>query len=90
MAKKYSEEFRAYAVQKVREGETAACVAREVGASVYAVRDWVRKADEAVSETPLTPAEHAEIRRLRRQVRDLEEQRDILKKATAFFAKERT
>jgi transposase-like protein len=45
MAKRYSDSFKANVVQKVRDGKTAAAVAREVGASVFSVRDWVRLAD---------------------------------------------
>lgn len=90
MAKKYSESFKANVVQKVREGKRAAAVAREVGASVFSVRQWVRLADEAVSERPMTPAEHAEIKRLRRELSEVKEERDILKKATAYFAKGQT
>ena len=90
MTKKYSETFKANVVEKVREGKSASEAAREAGASVYAVRAWVRQADESASTRPMTPQEHAEIKRLRRELSELKEERDILKKATAYFAKGQT
>jgi len=86
--KRYSEEFKAQTVARVREGQRVKDVARACGCSVYSLRDWVKKAEVAEMSRPPTPEELAEIRRLKKQVRELEEQRDILKKATAFFAGE--
>ncbi len=88
--KRYSDSFRAHAVQMVKDGANISSVAKETGASTHSIREWLRQADLASLEGPVTAAEHAEIRRLRKRVRELEEERDILKKATAFFARERT
>lgn len=85
MAKKYSDTFKESVVQKVRDGARAVDVARESGASVYSVRDWLKKADEQSNEGPLTMEEKAEIKRLRRENRELTLQCEILKKATAYF-----
>jgi transposase-like protein len=90
MAKKYSESFKANAVRKVRDGGLYTQVAKEVGVSVYSLRQWVNRADEGEGERPLTREEQAEIKKLRAQVRELTEERDILKKATAYFAKGQT
>jgi len=90
MAKKYSDSFKANVVRKIKEGALCTHVAKDVGASVYSVREWLKQADRNESERPLTREEQAEIKRLRSQVRELTEERDILKKATAYFARERT
>lgn len=86
--KRYSEEYKRQAVERVREGQRIKEVAKAFGCSVYSLREWVKQAEVAEMSRPPTAEELAEIRRLKRQVRELEEQRDILKKATAFFAKE--
>jgi transposase len=66
-------------------------VARELDLTETALRDWVRQAEvDAGRGRPgaLTTEEREELTRLRREVRTLRMERDILKKATAFFAKE--
>lgn len=89
MAKKrYSRTFKASAVKQVQDGARATDVARECGASVYSIREWVQKADAGGSEGPPTDKERVEIKRLRRELREARQERDILKKATAYFAKE--
>ena len=71
------------------EGKTVGAVARELDLTETAVRAWVERAraDRSDGKTGLTTAEREELTRLRRQVRVLEEEREILKKAAAFFAK---
>ena len=65
-------------------------VARELDLVPTALRDWVERAraNRTGGKTGLTTAEREELVRLRRALRIAEEERDILKKATAFFAKQ--
>lgn len=66
-------------------------VARDLDLTETALREWVRRAevDGAKSESgPLTTSEREELQRLRRENKRLQMEREILKKAAAFFAKE--
>jgi transposase len=81
----YPEELRQEAQRQHDAGRTLRAIARDLGVSHEAVRQWVGPAD---GEEPLDPDEREEIRSLRRRLRRAEEERDILKKAVAFFAKE--
>ena len=72
-------------------GQTIAAVARDLGLSVETLRRWVQRARTDAGEGPpgaLTTDERAELHRLRREVKTLQMEREILKKAAAFFAKE--
>ena len=77
-------------VALVRAGRTPGELAREFECSAQAVRNWVRQAerDEGRREDGLTSAQREELRRLRRENRQLREEREILKKAAAWFARE--
>jgi len=89
MRKKYSDTFKSNAVEQVQNGSRASEVAKQCGASVYSIRDWVKQADEA-KNGPMRPEERAEIKRLRRELRIAKEDVQILKKAAAYFAKEQS
>jgi transposase len=87
----FTEEFKAGAVRLVLdEGKSASQVGRDLDVSQSVVGNWVKhaRADRSDGKTGLTTEERAELVKLRREVRDLRLQRDILKKAAAFFAKE--
>ena len=88
----FATEFKAEAVRLVREsGKSVPTVARELDLTETALRSWVRQAEvDAGRGAPgaLTSEEREELGRLRRETRTLRMERDILKKATAFFAKE--
>ena len=87
----YPPEFRAEAVRLIREGgRTPDQLARDLGCSGQVIRNWVRQADLDAGRRSdgLTTPEGEELRRLRAENRILRMERDLLKKAAAFFAKE--
>jgi transposase len=87
----FTEEFKAGAVRLVlEEGKTVGAVARDLDLTESSLRNWVEqaRADRTKGRTGLTTAEREELARLRKENRILPEERDILKKATAFFAKQ--
>ncbi len=71
------------------ESKTVAAAARDLGLTESSLRNWVEqaRADRTQGKTGLTTAEREELARLRKENRILLEEREILKKATAFFAK---
>jgi transposase len=87
---KWSPEFREESVRLYREGsDSIAVVARRLGMSPETLRRWIRDAEvERGERAGVTVAEQVEIRELRRQVRRLEEEKLILQKAAAYFARE--
>lgn len=90
----FTDEFKAGAVALVlKEGRSVAGVAKDLDLTTSALERWVKQARVDAGEGPaeaLTTSEKAELVRLRREVRKLEMERDILKKAAAFFAKGHT
>ncbi len=88
--RRFDEEFKAQAVRLVLdEGKSVGSVARDLDLTETALRDWVNRAraDRSKGKTGLTTAEREELARRRREHRILQEEREILKKAAAFFAK---
>jgi transposase len=86
----YPPEFRREAVQMVRSGRSVKDVAGSLGMTPQSLRNWVRQeqVDRHERDDGLTSAEREELRELRRKVRRLEQERDLLKRAAAFFARE--
>ena len=82
-------EFKAEAVKLVKQsGKSIGLVARELDLSVNSLREWVRKAEQGDPEKPLELSERAELEHLRKELQRVRMERDFLKKAAAFFAKE--
>ena len=86
----YPAAFRQQMVELVRSGRTPGELAREFEPSAEAIRNWVAQADRDAGKRAdgLSTEEREEVRRLRRENRRLREERDILAKATAWFARE--
>jgi transposase len=92
MARIYPAEFRRDTVALVRSSDkTVTQVARELGINRETLRQWVKqdRIDQGEAEG-LASSERQELRRLRREVAELRMEREILKQAAAFFAKETT
>ena len=86
----YAAEFRAQMVALVRSGRSPEELSREFEPSAESIRHWVRQADrdEGLRDDGLTSAEREELTRLRREVKNLRIEREILGKAAAWFARE--
>ena len=88
----YPAEFKAEAVRLYQQTDKSMKeVADDLGMSVNSLREWLRRSDseETVSDVP-AETEREELQRLRKENRILREEREILKKATTFFAKEQS
>jgi transposase len=89
-ASKHSQEFRENAARQVLVlGKTASAVARELGVAEWKVRDWVRSVKKKEGQhQKITGKTHAEENaELKKRLKQLEMENEILKKATAYFAK---
>jgi transposase len=88
----YPPEFRQRIIELVRKGRTPESLAEQFEPSAQTIRNWLAQADRDAGQRPdgLTTDEGEELRRLRRENKSLREEREILKKAAAWFAKETT
>lgn len=86
----YPAEFRDQIVELVRAGHKPADLAKEFEPSLNSIKAWVKQADldEGLREDGLTTEEREELGRLRKEVRELKKDREILVKAAAWFARE--
>jgi transposase len=86
----YPDDFRREAVELVRSGRSIRSVAEGLGVSQQTLRNWVKQTQLDLRERDdgLTSDEREELRHLRREVARLKQEHDILKRATAFFARE--
>ena len=90
----YPAEFREQMVELARAGRGLKQLSREFGVSANAIRNWIHRADgeptgslpRGGEHAPLSAAERAELVELRRRLKQVQMERDILAKATAWFA----
>jgi|SRR5689334_1317365 transposase len=89
-AVRYTPEFKRQMVDLVRSGRTPAALAKEFGPTPWSISLWVKQdaRDGGKGDGGLSSAEREELARLRRENRKLKEEREILSKATAWFATE--
>ena len=90
MANRYTPEFRQQMVELVRAGRKPKQLSLEFGCSHWSIKTWVKQADRdgGRGDGGLTTAERAEFTKLKREVRQLKLEREILSKAAAWFAQE--
>jgi len=87
--KRYANEFKLEAVRLAERGDVpVAQVARDLGVSQTVLRRWMKLYGERANGGRLTPEEHEELIRLRRENKRVTMERDILKKAVGIFSKE--
>jgi len=85
--RRFTDEFKSETVKLVKQSDRSmSSVAMELGISAKSIGEWVRRAEE--SGDAVDEDERAELKRLRKEVRELRMEKEILAKATAFFAKE--
>lgn len=89
---RYTPEFRRQMVELARSGRSATSLSKEFGPTVWTICSWIKQADRderrPKSDGGLTTAEREELARLRKEVRRLKEEKEILSKAAAWFATE--
>lgn len=86
----YPPEFREQMIELARSGRSPESLSGEFEPTAQTIRNWLAQADrdEGLRSDGLTTTEREEVRRLRREVKRLRMERDILGKATAWFARE--
>ena len=86
----YPEQFRREALVLVRQGRSIPDVAESLGITAQSLRNWKRQdeRDRGARDDGLASVEREELRELRKRVKRVEQERDILKRATALFARE--
>ena len=86
----YPLEYRERMMELVRSGRSPESLAKEFEPTAQCIRNWIRQADRDVGrrQDGLTTDERSELQRLRRENATLREEREILKKAAAWFARE--
>lgn len=88
-SKRYPEEFKREAVRQVTDrGHSVAQVASRLGVTTHSLYAWLRKYGSQSSEHQAKVNDQAEIRRLQNELKRVTEERDILKKAAAYFARQ--
>ena len=86
---RYTEEFRIEAVKQITDrGHSVADVSVRLGVSIHSLYAWQKKYGKPVAVRQADDDQQAEVRRLKAELRRVTEERDILKKAAAYFAKQ--
>lgn len=86
-SKRYPEEFKIEAVKQVTgRGHSVAEVASRLGTTTHSLYAWIKKYGPDANDFQAKADEQAEIRRLKKELQRVTEERDILKKAAAYFA----
>ena len=86
---RYPEEFKIEAVKQVTEkGNPVADVAQRLGMSVHSLYSWIKLYSKPQEQRQQDDEQQAELRKLRAELKRVTEERDILKKAAAYFVKE--
>ena len=87
--KRYTEEFKIEAIKQITErGHPAAEVAARLGVSTFSLYQWIKRYSLPEGERKAVQDQQDEVRRLKTELKRVTEERDILKKAAAYFAKE--
>ena len=88
-AQRYTEEFKVEAVNQVLDrGHSVAEVAQLLGVSQHSLYQWIKQLRQPVAEPQGQVSQSEEVRRLKAELKRVTEERDILKKAAAYFAKQ--
>ncbi len=88
-SKRYPEEFKIEAVRQITDrGHSVAQVASRLGVTAHSLYAWLKKYGPEATQHQAKADEQAEIRRLQKELKRVTEERDILKKAAAYFAKQ--
>lgn len=87
-SKRYTEEFKVEAVRQITDrGHPVAEVASRLGVTTHSLYAWLKKYSTSAPERQVSQSQEAEIRQLKAELKRVSEERDILKKAAAYFAK---
>ena len=88
-SQRYTDEFKIEAVKQITEsGHSVPDVAQRLGVTTNSLYKWVKQYGESPARVAANRDEKAENQRLKRELKRVTEERDILKKAAAYFAKE--
>ncbi len=87
--KRYTDEFKQEAIKQITErGHSVADVSSRLGVTAFSLYAWLKKYGHGPQQAAHAEDQQAEIRRLKAELKRVTEERDILKKATAYFARE--
>jgi transposase len=82
----YTESFKEQMIELAKSGRPLKELAKEFGCHASSIGNWLREADSLSGNSPLSTHDQEELKQLRRRLKQMEMERDILAKATAWFA----